>query len=391
MNRLNDREMKRVRRYPAAALVALLMMTSACTSVGPGSQRIMKAPEASSIQGIQIVSLDDGQSPYLLPPPATPGFATAFGHGEPHGQIVGKGDVLQITIWEAPPAVLFNAISTTELAGTGGQATPLPEFLVGESGRINFPFAGSIQADGRSLTQIEQDITTRLRNKAHLPQVTVRLAQNAASTAAVVGEVNNSLRMPLTPKGETVLDAVAAAGGTRQLSDKMTIQITRDGKTVMMPLQTVIRDPQENIMLRPGDVVTALFQPFSFTTLGAVKKNEEIPFESTGLTLSQAMGRAGGLLSADPKGVFIFRWEDAALFPNRSANTFVTAEGKIPVIFRVDMKNPTTYFTMQRFQVRDKDVIYVANSPISEFQRFVGIMAQIILPIVSIDNLVNAN
>lgn len=389
MNRLTQQETKRPRRH-AAALLALLMLTSACTSVGPGRQRIMNAPEKSSIRGIEIVNLDDGNSPYLAPTQPAPDFASSFAPAAPVGQIVGKGDVLQIVIWEAPPAVLFGGVSVPGTV-TGSQGTPLPDFLVGDTGRITVPFAGSIQASGRTLTQIEQDIAGRLRNKAHLPQVTVRLAQNASSTASIVGEVTTSVRMPLTAKGETILDGIAASGGTRQLADKITVQLTRDGQSVMMPLQTVIRDPRQNVILRPGDVVTALFQPFSFTTLGAVKANAEVPFESTGLTLSQAMGRAGGLLSADPKGVFVFRWEDAALFPNRNADTVVNAEGKVPVIFRVDMKNPTTYFTMQRFHIRDKDVIYVANSPISEFQRFVGIMASTIIPVISVDNALSRN
>ncbi|WP_311269312.1 polysaccharide biosynthesis/export family protein [Sphingobium sp. WCS2017Hpa-17] len=389
MNRLIQQETKRPRRH-AAALLALLMLTSACTSVGPGRQRILNAPEKSSIRGIEVVNLGDGNSPYLTSGPASPDFATSFGQSAPIGQIVGKGDTLQIAIWEAPPAVLFGGVSVPGTV-TGSQGTPLPDFLVGDTGLITVPFAGAVQASGRTLTQIEQEIVARLRNKAHLPQVTARLAQNAASTATVVGEVTASVRMPLTAKGETILDGIAASGGTRQLADKITVQLTRNGQSVMMPLQSVIRDPRQNIILQPGDVVTALFQPFSFTTLGAVKQNAEVPFESTGLTLSQAMGRAGGLLSADPKGVFIFRWEDATLFPNRTADTIVNAEGKVPVIFRVDMKNPSTYFTMQRFQIRDKDVIYVANSPISEFQRFVGIMASTIIPVVSVDNALSRN
>lgn len=389
MNRLINQETKRPYRC-RAALVALLMLTSACTSVGPGSQRIMKAPEQSSISGIQIVNLDDGNSPYLSLGQSAPDFAGTFGQSGATSQIVGIGDALQISVWEAPPAVLFGGVTVPGTV-SGTQPTPLPDYLVGETGRINIPYGGSVQVVGRSLSQIEQDITARLSRKAHLPQVTVRRSLNASATVSVVGEVANNIRLPLSPKGETILDALAAAGGARQPSDKITIQITRDGQTVMMPLQTIIRDPRQNIVLLPSDILTVLFQPFSFTTLGAVKLNGEVPFESTGLTLSQAMGRAGGLLAADPKGVFIFRWEDSALFPNRAPDVPVSPEGKIPVIFRVNMKNPTTYFTMQRFQIRDKDVIYVANSPISEFQRFVGIMASTVLPLVSVNNAVLRN
>lgn len=389
MNRLIHDMTKRPYRRQAA-LVALLMLTSACTSVGPGSGRIVHAPETSSIQGIQVVNLDDSTSRYLVARKAAPDFSDVLGQSLPMGQVVGIGDTLQITVWEAPPAVLFSTVAQPTSLETGHGAA-LPDYLVGASGRISMPFAGTVPVAGRTLTQIEQDITARLRQKAHLPQVTVRLSQNATANVSVVGEVTNSVRLPLTPKGETILDALAAAGGTRQLSDKITIQVSRDGKTYLMPLQAIIRDPRQNVVLRAGDVVTALFQPYSFSTLGAVRKNEEIPFEATGFTLAQALGRAGGLLSADPKGVFIFRWEDPATLPEHPAGVGVNADGKIPVIYRVNMKNPTTYFTMQNFAIQDKDVIYIANSPISEFQRFVGIMASTVLPVIAVDNALSNN
>jgi polysaccharide export outer membrane protein len=62
-----------------------------------------------------------------------------------------------------------------------------------------------------------------------------------------------------------------------------------------MPLIEIIRDPRQNIHLRSGDVVTALFQSNSFTALGASGRNEEIDFEAQGITLAQALGRIGGL------------------------------------------------------------------------------------------------
>ena len=91
-----------------------------------------------------------------------------------------------------------------------------------------------------------------------------------------------------------------------------------------------------------GDVVTALFQPLSFTVLGATGKNEEINFEAQGITLAQALARAGGLQDSrsDAKGVFIFRFEpaNALKWPKQPAAT--TPEGKVPVIYRIDLKNP---------------------------------------------------
>ena len=117
--------------------------------------------------------------------------------------------------------------------------------------------------------------------------------------------------MPLTAKGERLLDALAAAGGVRQPVNKMTLQVSRSGQVQAMALDAIIRDPKQNIVLQPGDVITSFFQPLSFTVLGATGKNEEINFEAQGISIAQALARAGGLqdVRADARGVFLFRFE----------------------------------------------------------------------------------
>lgn len=385
MTRLTD-QVKLRARSGRHALLALAILTSACTSVGPGKQQVLKASEGSTtVQGIQIVNLDE-QSSQLPAVAPKPGFAELFGGARPMGQVVGIGDVLQVTIWEAPPAVLFGATAAPTSAETS-RGTGLPDYQVGPSGSINIPFAGTVPVAGRTLVDIERDIVSRLRLKAHLPQVNVRLSQNMTATVSVVGDVNGSTRMPLTPKGETILDAIAAGGGTKEAATRMTVQLSRDGKVEMMPLQAIISDPRQNVVLKAGDVVTALYQPFSFTSLGATGANREVQFEATGLTLAQALGRVAGLQDgrADPKGVFLFRWEDPARVGS-GAGVGHRADGRVPVIYRVNMRDPATYFTMQSFQIQDRDVLYVSNSPVADFQRFVNILVGTVLPAVTIEN-----
>ena len=379
-------------RLPRLCLLAALLATTACTSIGPGTGRVVNVgkDQDAAIKGIQVINLDE-RSLVELPRVTTPDFATGLGYSDAVGETVGSGDVLNVTIWEAPPAVLFGTSAPTGMSVQTSGVTALPEFLVGPSGRISIPFAGLVQAAGRTLPQIEQDIITRLRGKAHLPQVAVRLLRNLSANVSVVGEVANSTRMPLTPKGETILDAIAAAGGTKQQSDKMTIQVSRGGQVYSMPFSAVINDPRQNVILKTGDVVTALFRPYSFTMLGAAGQSQEVPVEATGLSLAQAMGRVGGLAEgrADPKGVFVFRWEDPAMVVNRNATVSPRSDGRIPVVYRVDMRDPATYFAMQNFAIHDRDVLYVSTNPVAEFQRVIGLIASTALPIVAIDNAIS--
>jgi polysaccharide export outer membrane protein len=374
------------------AAIGLLTLLPACsTVVGPNSAAIKNAPNNSAVPGIRIIELTQDFT-RAFPPTADPGFAETLGNPPPLGTVIGPGDVLEISIWEAPPATLFSSQVVNSSIETARSST-LPPYEVGQSGRIGVPFAGSVPVVGRTLLQVEKDITERLSRKAHLPQVTVRLVRSISATVSVIGEVNTSTRMPLTQKGEHLLDALAAAGGTKQSVDKMTVQITRGAVTQSMPLQTVIRDPRQNIALRADDVVTAIYRPYSFTALGASTRTDEILFEATGLTLAQALGRIGGLQDgrADPKGVYLFRWEDPSKLPPADAGTTVTADanGRVPVIYKINMRDPAIYFAMQNFYLHDRDVVYVATSQVSEFQRFLSIMASTVLPIVAVDNAVN--
>jgi len=138
-------------------------------------------------------------------------------------------------------------------------------------------------------------------------------------------------------------------------------------------------------------VVTALFQPFSFVVLGATNHNAEVPFESVGITLAQALGRSGGLQDtrADVKGVFIFRLEDpAALDPAVAQGARTTPDGKVPVIYRVDLKNPASFFVAQGFPIRNKDVLYVSNAPIADLQKFVNIVSTMAFSVAGVVNVV---
>jgi polysaccharide export outer membrane protein len=147
----------------------------------------------------------------------------------------------------------------------------------------------------------------------------------------------------------------------------------------------VIRDPRQNVPLRAGDVVTALFQPLSFTALGATGKNEEINFEAQGITLAQALARAGGLIDSrsDAQGVFVFRLEpEAALsWPRQPASA--TPEGMVPVVYRIDLKKPSSFFVMQSFAINNRDIVYVSNAPAAELQKFLNLVFSVAYPILN--------
>lgn len=382
-------------------LILATNLVVGCASVGssgPSTGRVVKAGQQYiETSGIKVVDVTDTVARTLADLNRPPLFSRELGSGFAEPTIIGSGDVVDISIVEAPPAVLFsNSASAAQLI-TGTSLRPnavsagleLPQQMVELNGRITVPFAGSIQAAGRTPQQIEREIVNRLRGKAHDPQVVVRRVTNATSTVTVLGDVAQSGRIPLTAKGERILDVLASAGGAKQSVSKSVIQITRGDRSLTLPLSTVVSDGRQNIVLQPNDVVTVYFQPYTFTVLGATGTNAEVPLEGTTVTLSQALGRVGGLQDnrADIRGVFLFRFEDPrALNPSLVAGARTTADGKIPVIYRVDMKNPATLLVAQTFPIRNKDVLYVANAPLTDFAKFVGIISSLTYTVVNLGN-----
>lgn len=364
------------------AMIAFTML-GACSSLpsaGANKDQVLKS-EATSSLPLQVVDVDDATARRVLAADKRVRFADVFPGDKSTGYRIGAGDVIEVSVWEAPPATLFGStVLDPRLGAATTRVTTFPEQMVSFEGAINIPFAGMVPAAGKSPQQIEAEIARRLNGKANQPQVLVRVTRNATSNVTVVGEVAQSVRMPLTAKGERLLDAVAAAGGVRQAVGKMTVQVTRGEVVQAMALDTVIQDPKQNIVLQPGDVVTALFQPLSFTALGATGKNEEVFFEAQGITLAQALARSGGLQDnrADARGVFIFRYEEPLVLGVAGENPPLTPDGKVPVIYRVDLKDPRSFFVAQGFPIRNKDVMYVSNAPAAEFQKFLNILTSVV-------------
>jgi polysaccharide export outer membrane protein len=368
----------------AEALATLSMCGCAgfLPTIGPSRSQIDTSKPSPNAAAIQLIDVDDALTRRLLAQRTSRLFSETLGNKRIVSRTVGPGDMLEVSIWEAAPATLFSTVPSNANVIATSRSTTLPEQPIDDDGFIMVPFAGRVPAAGKTLPAIEQDIVQRLHNKANQPEVLVRMTRNLSSNATVVGEVNASTRVPLVPGNERLLDALAAAAGVRQPVNKMTIQVTRADNVYSLPLETIIRDPQQNVPLQPGDVVTALFQPYSFTALGATGKNEEINFETQGITLAQALARSGGLIDqrSNARGVFIFRFEPKAALDWPHQPVMATAEGMVPAVFRVDLSDPASFFLIQNFPIENRDILYVSNAPITEIQKFLNVLFSVAYP-----------
>lgn len=373
----------------ATLVCGFLLLMQGCAMMpnsGPSRNQVQRVETSKTMEGVTLVKVDDTLARKLAESKRFAEFSMIFGQSKRAPYVLGPGDVLSISIWETPPAILFrnSTLDSTPGAMGGTNEQTIPDQTVMEDGTITVPFAGRIKVAGRSLKNIESQIVAGLEGKANDPQVLVRVVQNPSATVSVIGDVQRSMNIALTPKREKILDALAQAGGVTHPLNKMSLQLSRKGVHAHMPLDKIVEDPKQNLVLLPGDVVSAQFQPWTYSVLGAATRNQELPFESSGISLAQALSRTGGLADAraDPAGVFIFRFEDAALVEHPNAQ--VPVEGKYPVVYQVDFNDPTAFFVTQNFPMQDKDVVYVANMPSAELEKFLRMVGMVLTPTLNI-------
>jgi polysaccharide export outer membrane protein len=199
----------------------------------------------------------------------------------------------------------------------------------------------------------------------------------------VGGEVANGARVPLTTKGDRILDAIATAGGIRIPASDAFVRLTRGQRTVSVAYNAILAHPQENIYVMPGDVITVVRDPQTFTAFGGTGRNAQVPFDAAGITLEEAIAKAGGLLDyrADPAGIFLLRFEPAPLVAQLAPGHTLPSQGNlVPVVYRLNLRDANSFFLARSFPMQDKDMLYVANSASDPLQKALGLFSTVVAP-----------
>ena len=276
--------------------------------------------------------------------------------------------------------------SETGAATSGRQGATIPDQPVAADGAISVPYAGRVPAAGQTPGSVQQSIEALLADKALEPQALVIVKKSAANAVTVAGEVVAGARVPLSPGGDRLLQAIAAAGGARTPVHETFVRLSRSGVTATIPLERLVADPTENIYAQPGDILTLVRIPQTFSVFGATGRNAAITFEADKITLSEALAKSRGLNDdlANPKGVFLFRYEPVSIVRALDQPIATRApDGISPVVYRFDLADASSYFIADRFPVRDKDIIFVADAGAAQVQKLFTLFSTVTGPILT--------
>ncbi len=281
----------------------------------------------------------------------------------------GTGDVVSVTLFESAAGGLFIPL---EAGVRPGNFVTLPNQAVDTQGNITVPYAGPIQAKGKTAVEVQKSIVDALKDRALEPQAVVALVDQRASSLSVLGEVGTPSRLPVSQSGERLLDAIARAGGPKNPGYDTWVMLDRAGRQALAPFAALINEPSNNIYVRPQDTVYVFTQPQTFLAFGASGQQGQFPFAAWRLSLAELLAKAGGLndVQADPSSVFVYRAEPRHVAEQLGVDCARFSGPFVPVIYNLNLRDPAGYFLATKFEMRNKDVILASNASSVESSKF---------------------
>ena len=146
-----------------------------------------------------------------------------------------------------------------------------------------------------------------------------------------------------------------------------------------MLFDTLVQNPHENLFVAAGDTIYVDRDRRTFLVFGAAAQNGRVDFGEAGLSLAEAVAKAGGLIDqrAEPSAVFDYRIMPRDEVAKLGIDLSRHSGNLIPVIFQVDLKDPTGFFAAESFQMRDKDIVYIGNSSATDLTKFLSMLTTV--------------
>ena len=338
--------------------------------------------------------------------------------------LLGKGDVLSITVWDHPK------MSSPDEKGAVGH-------VVGNDGRFYFPYAGKINALGKTINKVQEELRTKLGSFITKPQVSVSIASFRSQKIYTSGAVAKPSTLIIDDTPTSVRDAISKSGGLKPNQYTGYATLARNGKNISIDLNRMLKynDNRQNFILKNGDRLNIVERTElaefnrrlnldvrkentlssvrlrneirNLKTLSPIKLQFELEKEKSiarlkkelerelrseqakvfvmgevlkpgsvkyqvedGMTLAEAINDAGSFKedSVNPKGVFVVRKEND--------------KDEIPTVYQLPIASVQSVFFAEQFTVRPRDVVYVTATPSIRWNR---VLAQL-LPSLAILN-----
>ena len=184
---------------------------------------------------------------------------------------------------------------------------------VAEDGTVDLPLIGVVKVSGTNLSSLRTVLAAGFSKYVTNPQVSIQLVSSQNQLVSVLGDVNTPSVQELTGP-LTLLSAITKAGGAKPDAGPEVI-VTREARWGILPVSGATfgpgatfsratlslddlvaeKTPENNILLKPGDVVSIPKGSIVYV-IGDVHKAGGFPLRSSGsLSVIEALSLAEGL------------------------------------------------------------------------------------------------
>jgi polysaccharide export outer membrane protein len=281
---------------------------------------------------------------------------------------IGRGDILSIVVWDHPELAgggMTAAAAAADASGINASVNanaPQPGFVVDHQGRIQFPFAGLLPVEGLTEEAARALLTQKLARYIANPNITLRVQSYRSKRVYIDGEVKQPGLQAINDIPMTLVEALNRAGGLLPTADQSRIALERGKERYRINLRDLVQKGINpgNIMLAPGDVVRVHSRDESKVFVsGEVVTPRALTMHDGRLTLNEALGETGGIspLSGDARQIYVVRKT-----PERTR------------VFQLDARLTGSLAMAESFELRPKDVVYVAASPLANWNRQISLL-----------------
>jgi polysaccharide export outer membrane protein len=357
-------------RHPATGPIALARVVAvglsiscgACSAV-PGDGPFMGSATSSSTNALPFDFVD--LTPNTIAAyrePAKRGRSTvSMDLAPPPSRLTAEpGDSLKVRIFERYSGSIFPTLQS--------QGADLGVQRVGEDGTIRVPVAGVVHVAGLDINQIEQTIIRQLGTRVQEAEVIAEFVSTPTQSVTVSGDVKTPGRVSMRDGVRTVVDAINHSGGlltgTTSLTNQMEVMVRRAGQTILAAQFSDLLAGAD-IALQKGDEIVVRPNAQVITVLGAVQKSGNIEINKKNLTLLEVLGQVGGLVDqrSNKAGVYVFRMANLDEY-----------SGPRSRVFHLDLLQPVSLFVAQQFSMQARDVLYVTNAPLYEYDKVLTVI-----------------
>lgn len=281
--------------------------------------------------------------------------------GTPAKYVIGAGDVLSIIVWDHPELGAAQTPGMTD-ADAAAKSSLASYFVVDHEGIVQFPYSGKLTLAGLTVEQARDRLATTLSRYIHKPNLTLRVQDYRSKRIYIDGDVKTPGLQSINDISMTLIEALNRAGGLLPTGDQSQIIINRAGKSYQINLLKMMQKGinPASIMLVDGDIIRILSREENKVFVsGEVTAPKALLMHNGRLTLNEALGESGGInpITADGRQVYVVR---------KSTNK--------PVVYQLDASSREALALAEGFELHPKDVVYVAASPLANWNRAISLL-----------------